>query len=195
MKHRISTCYVCKLIVFSLSKYDSISFQGFKRFTLFPGCRLQSQHFVLDGVTNMYAVPQDIHVQLPDFQRLSDFQNLQSHVNISLSELNSITSQQSLHIKDIDALFKKYEQSNVFTLTMIGAIAGTIGIILTCVCFFKCCLPCYRSCRDSFQSPPPLPRRQQGNDPEENIEMRSSSHWRKAPSRPSPRRNLLYPRS
>ena len=28
MKHRISTCYVCKLIVFSLSKYDSISFQG-----------------------------------------------------------------------------------------------------------------------------------------------------------------------
>lgn len=174
---------------------DSISFQGFKRFTLFPGCRLQSQHFVLDGVTNMYAVPQDIHVQLPDFQRLSDFRNLQSHVNISLSELNSITSQQSLHIKDIDALFKKYEQSNVFTLTMIGAIAGTIGIILTCVCFFKCCLPCYRSCRDSFQSPPPLPRRQQGNDPEENIEMRPSSHWRKAPSRPSPRRNLLYPRS
>ena len=172
---------------------DSISFQGFKQFTIFPGCRLQSQHFVLDGVTNTYSIPQDIHVQLPDFNRLEDFKSLQSHLNISLDELNSITSQQSLHINDIDALFKKYEQSNVITLTLLGAIFGTIGILLSCFCFFKCCLPCYRNLRDTFQSPP-VPPRSRPPEPgaEENIEMQSTSHWRRAPPKPS-KRNLLYP--
>ena len=157
---------------------DAITYSGFQRIKVFPGCRVQSRHFVLDGATNMYSQPHDIHIQIPNLHSLEDFKQLQQHLNVSLDQVNAITSQQALRIPDIDALFKKYEQSNVITLTLISSIVFVIGVLLTCFCFFKCCLPCYRSFRDSFQSQAPsTPRRPVESDDQEEIELQERRHW------------------
>ena len=115
-------------------------------------------------------------------------------MNISGTELDQITSQQDLRIADINALFEKDSTERTLTITILGAIGATIGIILTCVCFFKCCVPCYKSLRKTKNKRSrSRPRYQQ--EEYEMEERQTQQPLRRSFRNPARTLNRLYPRS
>ena len=171
-----------------------LTFKGFKRITLFPGCRFKSTDFVADGATNLYVEPHEFQITVPDVREIQEFQRLQHFMNISGTELDQITSQQDLRIADINALFEKDSTERTLTITILGAIGATIGIILTCVCFFKCCVPCYKSLRKTKNKRSrSRPRYQQ--EEYEMEERQTQQPLRRSFRNPARTLNRLYPRS
>ena len=163
---------------------DEITFSGFKRIRLFPGCRLTTNDFMADGVTNTYSTPHEIHIMVPDVEQINEFKALQQHLNLSSKSLDSIQSQKNLRIADINALFADEQWERTLTLSIIGGILGFVGIIFACCVWFKCVWSCLRKQRPRTRS--------NRNDNDIPLQERNSS--RRSYRNPARTMNILYPR-
>ena len=164
---------------------DEVTFQGFKRIRLFPGCRLTTDNFMADGVTNTYTSPHEIHITVPDVGQIDEFKALQTHLNLSSKSLDKIQSQQKLRIADINALFKSEQWERTLTMTIVGGILGFVGLILACCVWFKCIWPCLKK-----KSPRRSRNRSNSNDiPLQDRNLSSRRSYRN----PARTMNVLYP--
>lgn len=193
-----------------LPQKDTITFKGFRKIRVFPGCRLETNQFIVDGANDYYTEPSELQMSLPSFDEVQQFKDMQQHLNNSIGteHLDEIVSQKDLRVKDINGLFKKYAYTNTLTLSLIGGVVSMIGMFLFCCCFVKCCWPIIkrkfqkptiqRSRRHDYEPPTEqyeMPRRRPTRPPppEPSVSFTRQTTDRKSYRNPAGRMNVLYP--
>lgn len=182
--------YNCEM---GFPKTDSYRFQGLHQFHLYPSCTLNTRHFIIRGSKNIYASPVKLHVTYPDFSSFKSFKSMQQHINISTTILDHIKTQKSLRVKDINALFEKESKVFTYSITIAGIIGGLILLCGLIYCYCKCCVPCFKSCKENIQNfiPASRPERRTPSPPSPRVNrFELTRQSRRNPARQS---NILYP--
>ena len=143
-----------------------ISFQGFKRLRLQPGCTVTTEKFKLQGSTEVFVHSEvnvdDRTIDLSSF----NLDELRDKWSFSVHDLALVGSAEGLKIKDIHKLYEDEDTAMAWTIGIVTGLALLLvgaGILWCWCCGCKCCR-CPKIGR-SGSRPPPI-----------EIEMRSAHH-------------------
>ncbi len=166
----------------------SYTFKGFQQFFLFPGCRLETPNYVVEGTTNLFSRPNTIHLQTPDIFSAPNFKALASRFN-DTSDLSLIHSQKALRIDDIEELFKNEATAWTWGIGLMGSLGFLLTCCIVCCCYYKVIRPCRRR---------PARRAQDNRREEHELRELPRRELPRTPEQfrnPGRRTNLFYPRN